>query len=426
MMARPAPALLAQRHEDVELLRALRRLDGANRRRRERAQKLEHRLRGIDVVQNLNKIARVERDGQILALLLDLEFFVSVAGNVGIRRHDEHLVRYREFHHARAIARDEFRAAQRADERGGVHRYRAIELRGNHQAVIGVLPVDQTHDDRSVAAREHQLIALWTERGELHGGGAPQITRRFGERSRRDDVLFRAGDTALERGLESGQAVAVRRDHRKRLSLDFEQRAHEHRAARFFAGSGEDRGVDAVAKPFAADAERLAPLRSRERGVFLRREGVKVVVAAFGFDAGARRRADEFEEARLEVAEITAEEFGRHGDAAAFADLGGKRVLQREFQIRGAHGDLSFLGAEQHVGEDRYGSVRVDYFTCGADRAGDIFRVTGELHGFPLRLSSVVALLKYHDLTVSVVRRCILRTTADSLVAARIFARHNL
>jgi hypothetical protein len=227
-----------------------------------------------------------------------------------------------------------------------------------------------------------QLIALGAQCRQSDGLAAAQITRRFGQGARGHDELFTLSDPLVKGGREFGQPVAVGRHHRQRLALDLEQRAHQDRAARFFAGGGKNCRVDAVAEPLAGDAEMRAARGRRKRRVLFGRKRVKIVVAALALHTRARRRSGELERARTEISEVARKELRRHCDRAALGDLGGERVLERHFQVCRANGDLIAVTLKQDVGEDRHGRVRVDDFAGGADGGRDVLGATGESHRF--------------------------------------------
>jgi len=98
---------LPQRHEDVELLPALERLEGTNRCGRERPEELHHDLLALNVIEDLDEIPCVERDREILAGLLNLQLFISVAGDIRAGRNDKRMIGDRELNHTGAVASDQ-------------------------------------------------------------------------------------------------------------------------------------------------------------------------------------------------------------------------------------------------------------------------------------------------------------------------------
>ena len=153
----------------------------------------------------------------------------------------------------------------------GVDGHRAVELRRDDLLVVRVLAVDQPHRDRHVAGGHLQLIALRAERGHrdrLHRRRDCAPLRRARARAR---CTSRCRYSLVECRRELRQPVAVGRDHRQRVALDLEQRAHQHRAARLLARRGKDRRVDAVAELLACDREVRPARGGRQRRILLGR-----------------------------------------------------------------------------------------------------------------------------------------------------------
>ena len=142
-------------------------------------------------------------------------------------------------------------------ERIGVDGDRAIELRGNHLAVVRVLSVDQPRHDRDRARREGELIRCWGRaRSTSTQLGAPRL-RDASPRPRDGTMNLRsARRAAAQRRLPLREPVAVGRDHRQRIAVDLDQRAHQDRAARLFARRSEDRRTDAIAETLRVERER--------------------------------------------------------------------------------------------------------------------------------------------------------------------------
>ena len=69
----------------------------------------------------------------------------------------------------------------------------SAEKRGrDHLSIIGVLPVDEAHDDRGILRRERELISARPERADVDALRSTEIARRFLQRARGNDEFRRA------------------------------------------------------------------------------------------------------------------------------------------------------------------------------------------------------------------------------------------
>ncbi len=299
---------------------------------------------------------------------------------------------------------------------------RAIELGRDDLLVVRVLPVDQPHRDRRRAGGHLQLVALRAERADRDLFAAAEVARGFGQRARRHDVVLATGAwpsssvvVNLARRYPSvATSVIASPSSSSSVPISTAPRASSLDAAKIVASI--------ASRNFLAAMVKCEPrVAAGSGGYSFGGQRVKVVVAAFVLDAGARRRSGELQHSGRQISEVAREQLGRHRHRAALGDLGRESVFERQLEVGRADGDLPVFGLEQHVREDRHRRVRVDDLAGGSDRRSDVLGVAAKLHHPPIACVSLRSSVNLKIRVVTAVGRCILRRSANSSVAAAAF-----
>ncbi len=347
---------------------------------------LEQRALALELVGDVEQVARVEADLERGRAVLDRDLFRRAAALGIVHRQHQLVLRQVELHRAAALAGDGRDAVHRIDEfRVGDLQLLVVRLR-DHAPVVGEGAVDELGGERQRADLEARLGRRDADH-HLVAAGLDQPMQLVHGLARQDHA--RHAFSALRHGkLGLGEAVPVGRDRAQRAAA----RARGHVevdavevVARLLGGDGKARLVDQALELARLQLELVRELARRQVREILRRQRLqgKARLAAGDGDAFLLWIAPHFHLGTVrQLAHDVVQNVRRNRQRTGRRNLRADALADLALEIRRLEHQRVAGRLQQHVGQDRDGRAPLDDAGDMAQRSEQFTAFDHELHDF--------------------------------------------